>query len=111
MSMGSHSTPTRCMEGRKDAKVRQNESYHSTGDLPALNTSCHTSFAPGYAPCSGFTSEHPGFAPCRVIAMYIKYIMVTVTSKLENLVSSSKRDLCWSYPPSLLLENGTGKAE
>ena len=34
------------MEGRKDTKVQQDESYHSTGDLAALYTSCHTGFAP-----------------------------------------------------------------
>ena len=37
---------TACLEGRKDAKGQQDESYLSTGDLPALNTSCHTGFAP-----------------------------------------------------------------
>ena len=35
------------MDGRKDTKVRQDESYLSTGDLAALNTSSHTGFAPG----------------------------------------------------------------
>ena len=35
------------VEGRKDVKVRQDESYLSTGDLAALNTSFHTGFAPG----------------------------------------------------------------
>src|SRR5271169_3718164 len=34
------------LEGRKDAKVQQDESYHSTGDLAALNTSCLTGFQP-----------------------------------------------------------------
>ena len=34
------------MEGRKDAKVQQDENYHSTGNLAALCTSCHTGFAP-----------------------------------------------------------------
>src|SRR5438046_884766 len=35
-------------------KVQQDESYLSTGDLVALNTSIHTGSAPG----SGFTCEH-----------------------------------------------------
>ena len=34
------------VEGRKDAKVQQDESYHFTGDLAALNTSCLTGFQP-----------------------------------------------------------------
>jgi hypothetical protein len=34
------------MEGRKAAKVQQDKSYHSTGDLAALNTSRLTGFQP-----------------------------------------------------------------
>lgn len=41
-------------EGSTGRKVN-----HSTGDLPALNTSSQTGFAPTL-PCSGFTCEHRG---------------------------------------------------
>src|SRR5947207_7651803 len=34
------------LEGRKDAKVQQDESYPSTGDLPVLNASRHAGFVP-----------------------------------------------------------------
>jgi hypothetical protein len=34
------------VEGRKDAKVQQDESYHSTGDLAALTTFSLTGFRP-----------------------------------------------------------------
>ena|SRR5436190_14416480 len=43
---GPHLVIGNIVEGRKDAKVQQDESYPSTGDLAALNTSCHTGFAP-----------------------------------------------------------------
>jgi hypothetical protein len=34
------------LEGCKGAKVQQDESYLSTGNLASLNTFCHTGFAP-----------------------------------------------------------------
>jgi hypothetical protein len=57
------------VEGRKDAKIQQDESYPSTGCLPALNTSLIPASRRIRA-VSGLTDTYraPGFALCRVLA-------------------------------------------
>ena len=77
-------------------KVQQDESYLSTGDLAALNTSFHTGFAPGThrVPASHVsTGPRSVSRPCNLIQLIIKLLFSVAAYYVIYLAEGKKKEL------------------